>query len=199
MNDMNAENYRDILALLLPPVSYNPKAPRLSAELLAEAVLLSRAGQAGSRLLTAITLTRAMDFLPDQERVYALSPSPNDTLQQRCQRVLAKMSETGGLSREYFIRLAKSLGYDITITEPEPFRCGRNRCGDRLWIREIIWVWIVKINSGEQIPVYRFRCGRSATGERLLSFGYNALENIFNELKPAHTQVVFDYSENRQE
>ncbi|ECI5306734.1 DUF2313 domain-containing protein, partial [Salmonella enterica subsp. salamae] len=90
MNDMNAENYRDILALLLPPVSYNPKAPRLSAELLAEAVLLSRAGQAGSRLLTAITLTRAMDFLPDQERVYALSPSPNDTLQQRCQRVLAK-------------------------------------------------------------------------------------------------------------
>lgn len=199
MNDMNAENYRDILALLLPPVSYNPKAPRLSAELLAEAVLLSRAGQAGSRLLTAITLTRAMDFLPDQERVYALRPSPNDTLQQRCQRVLAKMNETGGLSREYFIRLAKSLGYDITITEPEPFRCGRNRCGDHLWIREIIWVWIVKINSGGQIPVYRFRCGRSATGERLLSFGYNALENIFNELKPAHTQVIFDYSESRQE
>ncbi|EBV2339052.1 phage tail protein, partial [Salmonella enterica subsp. enterica serovar Potsdam] len=71
--------------------------------------------------------------------------------------------------------------------------------GDRLWIREIIWVWIVKINSGEKVPVYCFRCGRSATGERLLSFGYNALENIFNELKPAHTQVIFDYSESWQE
>ncbi|EIR0331106.1 DUF2313 domain-containing protein, partial [Salmonella enterica subsp. enterica serovar Give] len=85
------------------------------------------------------------------------------------------------------------------ITEPEPFRCGRNRCGERLWIREIIWVWIVTINSGNKVPVYHFRCGRSATGERLLSFGYNALEHIFSELKPAHTQVVFDYSENTEE
>ncbi|AUM42053.1 DUF2313 domain-containing protein [Salmonella enterica] len=196
---MNADDYRDVLALLLPPVSYDSNGPRLGAELQAEAALLSRSERAIRRLLTAITLTTSVDFLPDWERLYALTPSPDDTLQQRCQRVLAKISETGGLSREYFIQLAKTLGYDITITEPEPFRCGRNRCGDRLWIREIIWVWIVKINSGNKVPVYHFRCGRSATGERLLSFGYNALEHIFNELKPAHTQVVFDYSENAEE
>ncbi|EGR8147671.1 DUF2313 domain-containing protein [Salmonella enterica subsp. enterica serovar Adelaide] len=196
---MNADDYRDVLALLLPPVSYDSNGPRLGAELQAEAALLSRSERAVRRLLTAITLTTSVDFLPDWERLYALTPSPDDALQQRCQRVLAKISETGGLSREYFIQLAKTLGYDITITEPEPFRCGRNRCGERLWIREIIWVWIVTINSGKKVPVYHFRCGRSATGERLLSFGYNALEHIFSELKPAHTQVVFDYSENKKE
>ncbi|EDC8050954.1 DUF2313 domain-containing protein [Salmonella enterica] len=196
---MNADDYRDVLALLLPPVSYDSSGPRLGAELQAEAALLSRSERAIRRLLTAITLTTSVDFLPDWERLYALTPSPDDTLQQRCQRVLAKISETGGLSREYFIQLAKTLGYDIAITEPEPFRCGRNRCGERLWIREIIWVWIVTINSGNKVPVYHFRCGRSATGERLLSFGYNVLEHIFSELKPAHTQVVFDYSENKKE
>ncbi|EIF9059078.1 DUF2313 domain-containing protein, partial [Salmonella enterica] len=178
---MNADDYRDVLALLLPPVSYDSNGPRLGAELQAEAALLSRSERAIRRLLTAITLTTSVDFLPDWERLYALTPSPDDTLQQRCQRVLAKISETGGLSREYFIQLAKTLGYDIAITEPEPFRCGRNRCGERLWIREIIWVWIVTINSGNKVPVYHFRCGRSATGERLLSFGYNALEHIFSE------------------
>ncbi|WP_420835342.1 putative phage tail protein [Candidatus Erwinia dacicola] len=108
---------------------------------------------------------------------------------------MAKLVETGGLSRSYFIHLAKSLGYDVTIDEPEPFRCGRNRCGDRLWIPEIVWVWIVNIQDG-QVPVYRFRCGSSATGERLMSFGQNMLESIFRDLKPAHTQVVFNYVEN---
>lgn len=192
---MTTDEYLNMLALLLPPVSYNPNGRNMRAELMAEATLYSRADRAGSNMLTAINLTSCVDFLADWERVYALNPSPGDTLQQRRQRILAKMSETGGLSRAYFIQLAKALGYGISITEPEPFRCGRNRCGDRLWTPDIIWVWIVKIESGEKIPVYRFRCGASATGERLTSFGRNYLEGIFQELKPAHTQVVFDYSE----
>lgn len=191
---MTTGDYLNLLALLLPPVSYNPNGPRLRAELTAEATLLSRAERSTEALLTAIDLTSCVDFLPDWERVYDLNPSPNDTLQQRRQRILAKMAQTGGLSRDYFIQLAKSLGYGISITEPEPFRCGRNRCGDRLWTRDIIWVWIVKIETGEKIPVYRFRCGASATGERLTAFGRNYLESVFQELKPAHTQVVFDYS-----
>lgn len=76
----------------------------------------------------------AVALLSDWERVLGLSVSSGMTIQARRQQIMAKLNETGGLSRSYFIRLAKSLGYDITIDEPEPFRCGRNRCGDRLWI-----------------------------------------------------------------
>lgn len=79
-------------------------------------------------------------LLSDWERVLALPVSTGMTIQARRQQIMVKLNETGGLSRSYFIRLAKSLGYEVTIDEPEPFRCGRNRCGDRLWVPEIIWV-----------------------------------------------------------
>ncbi|WP_236851555.1 putative phage tail protein [Candidatus Sodalis pierantonius] len=82
------------------------------------------------------------------------------TLQQRRQQVLARINATGGLSRKYFITLAKSLGYRITIDEPEPFRAGS-----------------------------------SLAGEKLLTFGQNLIEGLFKDLKPAHTQVVFNYRE----
>ncbi|WP_349430986.1 hypothetical protein [Serratia symbiotica] len=46
-----------------------------------------------------------------------------------------------------------------------------------------------------QVPVYRFRAGSSVAGERLITFGQNLIENLFQDLKPAHTQVVFNYKE----
>jgi hypothetical protein len=98
--------------------------------------------------------------------------------QQRQQRVLAKLAEVGGLSIPYFIQLASNLGYIITIDEPQPFRAGVNRAGDRLWVEDIIWVWRVNIqNSGTQS--YRFRSGSSAAGERLTTFGDPVIEEVF--------------------
>ncbi|USS96630.1 hypothetical protein M5J15_07450 [Serratia symbiotica] len=66
--------------------------------------------------------------------------------------------------------------------------------GDRIWTPEIICVWIVTIDDA-QVPVYRFRAGSSVAGERLITFGQNLIENLFQDLKPAHTQVVFNYKE----
>lgn len=191
---MNGNDWRELLYLLLPD-GYARDGKRLNAELQAEGNMLASVERSAQDVLNGVMPFTAVALLSDWERVLGLSVSNGMTIQARRQLIMAKLNETGGLSRSYFIRLAKSLGYDITIDEPEPFRCGRNRCGDRLWIPEIVWVWIVNIQDG-QVPVYRFRCGSSATGERLMSFGQNMLESIFRDLKPAHTQVVFNYVEN---
>lgn len=190
---MNGNDWRELLYLLLPD-GYARNGQRLNAELQAEGNMLASVERSAQDVLNGVTPFTAVALLSDWERVLGLSVSNGMTIQARRQQIMTKLNETGGLSRSYFIRLAKSLGYNVTIDEPEPFRCGRNRCGDRLWIPEIVWVWIVNIQDG-QVPVYRFRCGSSATGERLMSFGQNMLESIFRDLKPAHTQVVFNYAE----
>ncbi|HIE7249711.1 TPA: YmfQ family protein, partial [Enterobacter hormaechei] len=79
--------------------------------------------------------------------------------------------------------------------EPQPFRAGVNRAGDRLWVEDIIWVWRVNIqNAGAQS--YRFHSGSSEAGERLTSFGDPVIEEVFRDLKPAHTFCYFAYQEN---
>ncbi len=40
-----------------------------------------------------------------------------------------------------------------------------------------------------------FRSGESAAGERLLSFGDPVIEQVFEDLKPAHTFVYFAYED----
>lgn len=168
---MTGNDYRELLYLLLPD-GYARDGLHLNAGLQAEGNMLANVERSGQDVLNGVTPLTAVALLSDWERVLALPVSAGMAIQARRQQIMAKLNETGGLSRSYFIRLAKSLGYDITIDEPQPFRCGQNRCGDRLWIPDIIWVWIVNIEDG-QVPIYRFRCGSSATGERLLSFGQN--------------------------
>jgi uncharacterized protein YmfQ (DUF2313 family) len=192
---MTSDDYVDLLFSLLPQGVYDHQGKRLRGELRAEGNALAAVERKGKDVLNAITPFNApASLLADYERLYQLSVSGSMTLQQRRQQVLAAMNATGGLSRAYFINLAKSLGYDITISEPGAFRAGIGRAGERIWTPDIIWVWIVNI-SGQQVPVYRFRAGSSLAGERLTSFGENLIEKIFQDLKPAHTQVVFNYGD----
>ncbi|QBH98651.1 DUF2313 domain-containing protein [Limnobaculum zhutongyuii] len=189
-------NSATLLALLLPPVSYDPKGTRISAELRAEGALLDVTKEKSNEVLNAVTPFFANNLINDWERVLDVIPSTDATYQQRLERVLAKLSETGGLSIPYFKRIAASLGYLIEIQEFEPFRAGVNRAGDRIYVPEIIYVWNVII-YGNKTPVYRFRAGVSCAGERLTSFGDDVIETLFNELKPAFTYVYFSYKEEK--
>ncbi|CDL80177.1 YmfQ family protein [Xenorhabdus cabanillasii] len=185
---------KSLLTQLLPPVSYATDAPRLVAELAAEATQLQRVKQSASRVSDAVTPFFAQSLLPDWERVLGITSNGDKNYQQRLEMVVLKLAETGGLSIPYFISLAARLGYTITITEPQPFRAGINRAGDRLMHPDSIWSWVVNI-SGTRVPIYRFRAGSSAAGERLLSFGDPVIESVFNELKPAHTFCRFTYQD----
>lgn len=50
----------------------------------------------------------------------------------RQRAVVAKLISTGGLNRDYYIRVAAALGYTITITQFRPAMSGMSVCGDAL-------------------------------------------------------------------
>lgn len=186
--------HADLLARLLPPVSYDANGPRLSAELAAEGTALDRAQFNADSLVREIIPFYAQQLLPDWERVCGLTPEPDATLQQRIANVVAKINETGGLSIPYFKRLAQSLGYSIEIVEPQPFRVDESRVGEALYIEDIIYEWEVVVR-GKPDLLYWFRVDESAVGESLLSFADPVIETVFQDLKPAHTFVYFSYQE----
>lgn len=143
-------------------------------------------------LLKEMFPDQAYELLTSWERVCGLVPGAEDTLQKRRERILQKLREIGGLSRAFFIAYAATLGYTITIDELWPFMTGIGRCGDPLYIREVIWIWRVNVAD---VPLYYFRTGQSATGERLLWWpAQDVLESVFRDIKPAHTFVIFNYS-----
>lgn len=187
-------NHQELLALLLPPLSYAPSGPSLRAELTAEGQALDTSLVSAGRAKSGITPFFAEQLLPDWERVCGITPQAGAAYQQRLQAVLAKLSETGGLSIPYFIRLAARMGYQITIDEPQQFHSGVSRAGSPLNLFDVIWTWWVNI-QGPPLQHVRFRAGLSTIGERLGLFGDPVIETMFNDLKPAHTLVFFRYTE----
>lgn len=182
----------DLLPLLLPPVSYDRAGTQISAELQAEGNVLDAVQASADKLLSAMTPFDAGDALEDWERVLGIQAELGAAYQSRLQIVLAKIRAHGGLSIPYFISLAADAGYQIEIVEPQPFRCGTSRTGDRLYIPEIIWTWVVVVR-GAGFRAVLFRTGTSRVGDRLLQFGEPVIETIMQELKPAFTFVSFEY------
>ncbi len=121
--------------------------------------------------------------ITDWERTYGVTPSANDPLQVRQNRVLAKLRARGGLSLQYFLNVAQTMGYTITI---EKLMANTDNYGLEGRFR-----W--RVTTSGIGPVY-FRAGRSRVADRLVTGNVmNTLEGIFNDLKPAYTQVIFAY------
>lgn len=143
-------------------------AAQVSAELLLREMLPQSAG----------------DSIADWERVCGLVPESTDTLQMRQARVVAKLRERGGLSIPHFTALAASWGYTVVIEE---LTAGTDGTGN-----EGIFRWRVTFTA---TPLYYYRAGQSRAGERLVDGPLaTAMEGLFTELKPAHTQVIFAYA-----
>ena len=189
-------NYRDLLASLLPLVAYRAEQKALNAEITAEGNAFSLVSMTADDIAGAVTPLFSDGLLDDWERVLDLTPGDDDSWQQRLEAVLIKLAETGGLSRAYFIKLAATAGYTITIDELEPFRAGVNRTGEPLYSEDSIWIWRVNVFNSNQ-KIYRFRAGASAAGESLMSFGDDILETTLNDLKPAHSYCYFAYNVDR--
>ena len=133
-------------------------------------------------------------MLPEWEETLGLPSACTGNLgnlQQRQQAVCVKFTARGGQSKAYFISLAETLGYEITITEFAPFRAGINRAGDPVYGEGWAHVWQITA----QAPVIYFRAGQSTAGERLRSWGSRLFECTMDEIKPAHTILLFDYSQ----
>lgn len=186
-------NHQEILLGLLPPVSYARHAVGIRRQAEIDGRVWDDIAEHATRAVNGSFPNTSGDLLADWERVLGLS-GIGKSYSQRLSHVLLKINAIGGLSIPYFIQLAKSAGYTITIDEPQPFRVGQNRAGDRLAIEDVMFVWQVNVQSSTQ-TIWRFRAGASTAGEHLSYYADNVIENIFNDLKPAHTAVRFTYLE----
>ncbi|OPY07263.1 MAG: hypothetical protein A4E68_01945 [Syntrophaceae bacterium PtaB.Bin095] len=180
--------HEDVLNLLFPVELTGMH----TADAAREGAALDDAQTSAERILTEMFPDMTHTLLADWERVCALTPDQDAPLQVRRNAVLKKLREIGGLSRSYFIILAATYGWTITIDELLPFMAGWGRCGDPLYEEEVRWIWRVNVAGS---AVYSFRAGLSAAGERLTWWNSNTvLEALLTDLKPAHTVVIFNYT-----
>jgi uncharacterized protein YmfQ (DUF2313 family) len=168
-------------------------------------------GRAADLLETESDPRATFELLPDWERNWGLPDPclthPPTALEERRMALVAKMTMIGGQSRQFFINIAKAFGYTITITEYAPYMTGVSRCGDtrgddiydpthyhwELGAPEIRFYWTVHVSA---LSLTYFHVNSSQCGiDRLLDIGIATdLECVLGKLKPAHTQIVYDYS-----
>jgi len=159
----------DLLGLLLPN-AYDPRDAHLAAELAADGAALDLASAAIAGVNADLPLMLG-SMLTEWEAELGLTPVPSRTVAQREADVRARLVATTDPSITGFTGLAAALGCAIAITELRPFYAGAGRCGDALYVPEIVYVWRV--------------AGPAAAAA---SAGLVAL---FEEIKPAHTFIVW--------
>jgi len=132
------------------------------------------------------------ELLPEWENFAGLPNTcitVNQTLQQRREALRAQLINDNGQSMQFFIELAASLGYTITITEFTPHRYG-DRYGRHY--RETDWIFVWRVNSPSTTVTVR-RYGQATYGERYRVWGNQALECVFKKLVHAHRKIIFSY------
>lgn len=195
MDRLTPDQYRELLAALTVRGQALPTEPDSNWQLLLHALAEEYARLDGRLhdLVKEGNPESANELLTDWERLLDL-PGPCDTLPETIQeRRLAahgKLIRVGGASPAYFIELAESLGYDVTITEYRPFRAGFSTAGDSLTNEGWLHHWMVE---AAETAVVNFSAGQSVAGEPVRSWGEDQLECPIEHLKPAHTVVNFSY------
>jgi len=193
-----AADYLEQLKTLLPPGQAFPREAGTTLHSLLDgmSIELARVDARGEALPLEAIPSSSSELLVDWERVAGLpdkcSGVLEETLQGRKNVLLAKLSSTGGQSVAYFVELAASLGYVVTIEQFRPFRVGLSSVGDALTNGAWVFTWRIKAPA---VTVTSFRVGQSAVGERLRTWGNDTLECKINQLKPAHTIALFAYGD----
>ena len=193
---LTAADYQAQLQALLPQGFAWPRQAdaALTKLLLAWADEMARIDGRAADLAEEADPRTTAELLADWERVAGL-PDPcvaalgiSQTAAQRRAALVAKLTTIGGQSAAYYITLAASLGYTITITEYKTFTV-RSKVNDPL--NDLPWRFVFTVNAPLN-TVRRFTV-RSAVNEPLADWGNELLECVINRLKPAHTHVLFAY------
>lgn len=167
--------------------------------------------------LAALLLTRESDprstinLLPEWERAWGL---PDEcligiptTIPDRQNALVNKMTLLGAQSRAFFIAQAATIGFTINaIREWSPFMCGVSRCGDTTNLDplgyyrwevgppEMRFYWSVKVTA-LRFTWFRVSSGQCGVDPLLRIYGPDDLECLLRRWKPAHTEVLFDYTQ----
>jgi uncharacterized protein YmfQ (DUF2313 family) len=174
-----SRDYTHELIALQPPGKALPTDPDSNWVKLLDALAqeLSRVDGRVGDLVDEITVADdANEMLPDWERVLGLpdpcAPAPTDPAIRRA-RIRAKLSSVGGQSRAYFLSVLAQLGVTVTIDELHGFRMGLNGMGDGVGGGEWANTWQINVPGTLDADTQAL------------------LKCVINQLKPAHTAVLW--------
>ena len=193
--EFTAEDFANAMTALLPRGRVWPRDidTIMRATLMGLSPTYVRNQDRANNLLVDSFPATAVELLPEWEASVGLPDpcaGPAPTIPQRQAQVVARFAKSGGQSTAYFIDLAATLGYNITITEFSPSRFGM-RMGQRFG--GSAWAYTWQVNA----PLYgfhKFLFGANRMGDRFATFGNAVLECELNAVKPAHTILVFSYT-----
>lgn len=192
---LSADDYREQLIALLPSGAAWVAEPitTLYKLLYGLAEEPARVDSRANDLINEVDPRTTTELLADWERVLGLPEicAPDDhTTEERRAGVVTKLNAIGGQTPQYFIDLAETFGFTVTITEFRPFTAGSD-VGTPLY--GDAWAYYFQVNAPLN-TISEFKVGQSTAGDPLRSWGNECLEYLFEKYKPAHTGVIFAYS-----
>jgi uncharacterized protein YmfQ (DUF2313 family) len=139
-----------------------------------------------------------LESLDEWELEYGL-PAPcyaglELTTEERQKILLTKFASIGGQNADYYIKIADDLGFTITITEYNGARYTQDPYTTTQYgLTSHPYEWHVNV-SGVETIYGKYTTDRYTTTQySKLGIDTSILECVINELKPAHTQVIFNY------
>lgn len=189
-------DYQSALQALYPRGrvwQFGPAGPQTN---LAKALAKSfqRVDASARGLLAGSFPATALALLPEWELSLGLpdncSIGETFTIERRRQAVVSRLVGKGSLSKQFYINVAKTLGYDITIDEFRQARAGFSVCGEA--INGDDWPFVWRVNA-KQTTYVQAKCGVTYCGEPLATWGNKTLECTLNQLSPPFTVLIFSY------
>lgn len=174
------DKYRQQIKQLLPPGRAFPRGAGTNWHKLCDGIAAeaARIHERAEDLQTEMFPGTQTEMMTDWEAVWGL-PDPCtgqlSTLGERRAALLARMTFIGDQRPGFFIALAASLGYTVTIDE--------NVGGDPT-------VWRVNAPS---TTIHWARAGAMRAGDRICTWGNDLLECAIKEVNPAHLTILFAY------
>jgi len=190
-----AAQYRQMLGALLP------RGPAWDADDLLMTGLapsLAELHGRGDALMLETDPRSVTELIDRYEEISGLpdscAPPGVQTLQQRRQRLDAKLNLAGGINEAFYLEQLEALGYTgVTITryKKSQFTC-LSVCTDSLYSDEWRYYWRVNMPAATQInPMTAI----SNANDSLRTWGDTTAECVLNKLAPSHTYVIFRYPE----
>jgi len=194
---VTADDYLLAMQGLLPPGAAWSKDPdayttRLLGGLAQE---MARVDGRTAGLLEEADPRTTAELFADWERVAGL---PDDcvtafagtqTVDQRRAALVGRLATLGGQSRAYYIALAASLGYTVSITEFVPHTVD-STVDDPLY--DTPWTYAWQVNA--PLNTITYADVDSTVDEPLASWGSSLLECVLARVRPAHTTLIFAYT-----
>lgn len=188
-------DYQAAMQRLLPrgPIWRNDPEAVLTGVLGALAPTYTRSTQAAAQVLVDGSPATTQNLLVEWEESLGL-PDPctvaNPSILQRQAAVRAKFASRGSLTIGYFVALAATLGFTITITEFSAFTVG-DPVGVPLYGPAWNYAWEI---AAPQVTTFYFTAGGSSVGDPLTTYDASELTCRITANAPAETIPFFVFS-----